>query len=370
MMFGPLMGIESPKVAKFPKTTMCTNPDLVIGMELEIEGCEGRSSEELTNACRKSNFAITTDGSLRGVAYEFISKPMPSNMALAALERFLTLTKFDDSNYSDRCSVHVHVNCTDLEPEQVAGVALLYSVVEEILFEFVGHDRDTNIYCIPWNQCRAHWELVNRFLTNPSEAMKGWNKYTALNLLPLREIGTIEFRQMHGTADMEKLTTWINIIGSLFHVGTTTQLNDLIQQIKELNTSSHYQEFFTSIFGQLLPYNDTYRQKLEEGVIYAKYSLTKSVARVVRPAPTPRVRPIFDETTVWTATPFHQPRPQVNEAAEMTREFDLANPPPPTPRQPQVIARRTADQILMDVLRDIPLNTIRTHNQITTEGNN
>lgn len=266
-------GVGTPKVRKYPLTAECTNPELVIGFELETESCiklNARGYEELVNPC---NFTVHTDGSLRGLSYEFISRPMRSDNALAALKDFFLLTQFTEENYSDRCSVHVHVNCTDITLEEVSSVALLYTVVEELLFEFVGGSRDTNIYCIPWNQCRAHYELVSNFLSDPSHVLRGWNKYTALNLIPLCTLGTVEFRQMHGTADINKLTTWVNIIGALFKYAKAVKLKDLIGSIKTLNTTSHYEMFFNEVLGGQLPYNEVYRQKLEEGVVLAKYSL-------------------------------------------------------------------------------------------------
>ena len=265
--------VGTPSVVVYPKEKVAVNPELVIGLELETENCTTQSEATYSAICKKTNFIIKTDGSLRGVAYEFISKPMATKHALASLGAFFTMTKFAEGNYTDRCSVHVHVNCTDLTMAQVSAVALLYTVVEDILFEFVGNSRDSNIYCIPWNQCRNHHALVAKFLGNAGDALRGWNKYTALNILPLSTLGTVEFRQMHGTADMEKLTTWINIIGGLFKYARENQLKDLTEQIKSLNTTSHYEAFFTQVLSGQLPYNDLYRQKLENGVILAKYSM-------------------------------------------------------------------------------------------------
>lgn len=269
-----VFGVPPPKVASFKhsSTAKVVNPDLVIGMELETENC-AFDADTYLKLLRPVNFGATTDGSLRGNAYEFISKPMRSEEALPALTKYFELTKFTAANYSDRCSVHVHVNCTDLEPSTVANVAILYTLVEEILFTFVGGNRDSNIYCIPWNQCRSHLDLVRRFLDDPGSTLRRWSKYTALNLLPLAKLGTIEFRQMHGTADIEKLTTWVNLIGSLFKVAKEYELNDLIAEVTQLNSNSHYEAFFNRMVSGLLPYDEVYRPKMEEGVIFAKYSL-------------------------------------------------------------------------------------------------
>lgn len=274
--------LRKPKPFIYSKEIACANPTLLIGLELETEHCHEIGRTVSTAAIEKLGYQIASDNSLRGSAYEFISRPMASKHALASLTDFFALTKFNDGNYSDRCSTHVHVNCQDLTLEQISNVALIYQIVEEILFEFVGHNRDSNLYCIPWNQCRNHHRLVANFLASPRTTLKVWNKYTALNLLPLLMYGTVEFRQMNGTADMTRLTTWINLIGSIFKYATSVELNNLTTTVKELNTTSHYEHFFNTVLGGYLPYNELYRAKLEEGIILAKFGLvsTKPQARL------------------------------------------------------------------------------------------
>ena len=289
-----VFGVGKPRVYKYTKSVGgCVNPELIIGFELETEKCDRHTAKEYQKFGSACNIDVSTDGSLRGSAYEFISRPMPTAQALAAVGDFFELCKFTEENYTDRCSVHVHVNCTDMEMTQISSLALLYTVFEEILFSYVGGHRDSNIYCIPWNQCRQHLDLINRFLNDPGTSLKRWNKYTALNLIPLSSIGTVEFRQMHGTANKEKLEKWVNLIGSLFHWAKVYELKVLIAELKTLNSTSQYEAFFNKILHGLLPYEGIYRQRMEEGIILAKYSLVSmekkrskpSAKVVVPPAP-------------------------------------------------------------------------------------
>lgn len=284
-----IYGMAPPRAVTYSRAVECVNPELVMGVELETENCQSTTDVILSEAAARSKIQITTDGSLRGVAYEFITNPMTSKHLLPALDDFFAMTKFNDNNYTDRCSVHVHVNCTDLELEMIGSLALIYTVVEDILFEFVGRDRDSNIYCIPWNQCRMHYDLIQRFLSASDSTLKNWSKYTALNLIPLRTLGTVEFRQMHGTADMEKLTKWINIIGAMFKAAKEIELNNLIPMIKELNTTSQYEAFFNRVLGGQLPYTEVYRQKMEEGVILAKFTLVNKSDKSVKQSKTKAV---------------------------------------------------------------------------------
>lgn len=261
-------------VFDYKRRVPCVNPNLIIGLELETENCPRYGSKTLDpSVVEKLGIRVDNDNSLRGVAYEFITRPMQTACAIPVLEDFFKHTHFNDTNYTDRCSVHIHVNCLNLTPEQLVGLSLLYSIFEEVFFEFVGHDRDSNIYCIPWSHCRHNMEFARQFLMDPTNVARHWQKYTALNLLPLRTQGTVEFRHMHGTADMLKLSQWINMIGGMFQYIEKNSLDDIIKEVLELNTSSHYEKFFTQVLPQTLAYTNLYQQKLEDGVILAKYGL-------------------------------------------------------------------------------------------------
>jgi hypothetical protein len=360
-----IYGRRPPKPWVYKKEVNCTNPNLIVGLELETENCRHSEDFYIENG-RPLGIEVKTDNSLRTInhnaAYEFITKPTQMKNVLATLADFFDKTMFNDENYSDRCSVHVHVNCCDLTFEQVCSVALIYTVVEKILFEFVnkrpgvkdGWSRDTNIYCVPWYQCRDHLNLVYNFTQNPTRALNVWQKYTAVNLIPLGRLGTMEWRQMHGTADMAKLTQWLNIIGSIYKHATTVPFDDLVKDIQSLNTVSHYGKFFETVLGGQLPYNDVYRQAMEEGCILAKYSMIswsldkKSPGRYETKTKT--VPPLGE--VAWAQPQFAQPNDEDIEA--MLRNAPRAAEPDLRPRplrvnvaaQPQAPIRW--DQALAD----------------------
>lgn len=278
-----VLGIKSPKPWVIKAQEAGSFPELMMGAELEVEECN-HDSDWYSERTNKLGWQTTTDGSLRGAntqrhghnggyAYEFISKPMQQQNLLPSLKEFLAITGFGPANYTDRTSVHLHVNCLDLTFDQVSAVALNYTVVEEILFRFIGQEREHNIYCIPWAQCRMNHDMVARIQADSVGTLKRWQKYTALNLLPLVNQGTVEFRHMHGTADTEKLTTWINIIGAIFKYSTSIGLTELITEIKGLNSNSEYEAYFNKVLGGYLPFNNDYRASLEAGVITAKFGL-------------------------------------------------------------------------------------------------
>lgn len=292
--------VRPPAIYKSPlKPVDCSNPDLIMGLELETENAS-RDGDTYSVGLGKG-WRVARDGSLRDTpttrAYEFISNPMPLGTLLPELKAFFEYTKFDEENYSDRCSVHVHTNVTDFTQDMLASLAMVYTIVEDVLFKYVNHhgaknedgySRDTNIYCIPWSQCRMNHRLIEKFFVpNTRDHLHQWQKYTALNLLPITEIGTVEWRHMHGTADLDKLTTWLNVIGSIMYYARRTPLDDVIKTVKTLNDTSAYRQFFTDVLKGHLAFDDAYQAPMAEGVINAKYSLFdwNKEKKAAQPAP-------------------------------------------------------------------------------------
>lgn len=262
------------------KPVECAFPDLIMGLELETEHT-GHGHDFWIDTLG-SAWSVDRDGSLRGDdAFEFISKPIALKYLLPEVERFFGTTKFNDTNYSDRCSVHVHTNVLDYTQDQVSSLAMVYSTVEEVLFQFINHvdsptpygySRDTNIYCIPWNQCRMNQQLILKMFSAP-KTLRQWQKYTALNLLPMTTLGTVEWRHLHGTANIKKISTWLNIIGSIMSYASKTPVEDVVNTIKGLNDTSAYHQFFDNVFQGYLEWNPVYQTCLYEGILSAKFAM-------------------------------------------------------------------------------------------------
>jgi hypothetical protein len=263
-----------------------SNDTLVVGVELEIEVLPNGQTwyQRQADALTPGFWMVAADGSLRprNEAWEFISAPATIAAMIGELEAFFGHFKFNEKNYSDRCSIHVHTNVLDWTPENLSNFAMVYPVFEEVLFRFVNHYkaptaegycRDTNLYCIPWNQCRMNRKMVEELIGSPLVKANNWQKYTAVNILPVLDKGTMEWRHMHGTADMEKITKWLSIIAAIMKFCRETDLQDTVKTIRTLNDSSAYAEFFTAVLRGSLEYTEEYSRSMAEGVLNAKFSL-------------------------------------------------------------------------------------------------
>jgi hypothetical protein len=268
-----LMLVERSNYRLHPEYTL-VNPNLIVGLELEIE----RWNPDVENRFR--GFEFTRDGSLRGYSVEAITKPMYSKFVPEKLESFFKHFSITKDNYSERCSTHVHVNCQDLTPEQVASVCLLYQVFERAIFDFIGNERSENIFCTPWSQCRISKGMLKRLISDPNSTTANWQKYTALNLVPLRDKGTVEFRHLEGTCDIGRIVTWLNIIGSIFAYATKHKTGEIAKTIAEMNTVSNYELFMGEVFGPFQTAFSDLRGLLSQGVIDCKFAMLDSVVDV------------------------------------------------------------------------------------------
>lgn len=264
-------------------------PWLLYGLELEIENC----SPDWTT----TGFQSTEDGSLRNDGWEFISRPMTYSNIAWCLQNFFDRNKPSDHNYSERTSIHVHTNVQNLNLGQLASLMMLYQVFEPVLFNFIGGDRDKNIFCVPWSETQMGYTSISRIKDEDFSTVRGWEKYTALNLLPIQEIGTVEWRHMYGNCNLDFILTWLRLIGHMFRVATTMDQDEVERMLVNLNSTSQYRGAIERVFEDearwLMP--PGVDLMLEESVINLKEALTKmpNMAQIIRqrqqlrPAPRP-----------------------------------------------------------------------------------
>jgi len=266
-----------------------------IGIEVEVEGI---LSSDRVCPIRDSNKSVvgylwhnTEDGSLRNNGREFVSLPIKGGAieySFDKLETYLNKSKSCVGHeFSDRTSVHIHMNARDMTLEQIACFMLLYTAVEPVLYNFCGGQRHKNIFCVPLNQITEE-DYLRRFyagvekkdnLLNTLDCLRHWKKYCGINLKPLFSYGTIEFRQMVGTLDKEKLLTWINMILLLKKYAVNYSYEVLKKELPQLNTTSEYALLIYNIFGRYSEFLmfSTIQTRMEESVMFIKSCLSEPV---------------------------------------------------------------------------------------------
>ena len=219
----------------------------LIGIEIEVENiCNPLGQLE-------AYWASKADGSLRNNGTELVSVPLQIKQVQLALEHaWNVLYKNNNPDFSNRTSIHIHLNCRDLTQNQLYTLCLLYAVFEKHFYAYAGTRRLNSIFCVPWfrtNICKSLKSVIYRFTPE-------WHKYTGLNLLPLvdnndqRGFGTIEFRQLYGTKDLTSIYKWIDQILCLRKAALTMKLDEVEHHIREMNTTSSYMDLYYRIFGE------------------------------------------------------------------------------------------------------------------------
>lgn len=256
-------------------TEAIPSPDALCGIELEIEGWQWDRDHP--------GFRFTEDGSLRpdergNPGIEAVTEPVRLMHAPGLLRSFFHRFPVVERNYSERCSIHVHLNVNDMTYEQVGAFSLVYQTLERLLFGFVGHDRDKNIFCVPWSQSGINYKLVSEMAYDPHGLARRWQKYTALNLQPITTQGTIEFRHLHGTNDVELITNWLRLLGRMREYTLRKSMAELTNVFMEMNTVSNYGAWLDDVFQQdavLLRRQPDFEKKLAAGVVDTKYMLVQ-----------------------------------------------------------------------------------------------
>lgn len=221
-----------------------------VGVELEYEG-----AHHALYGKKMRDWSLVQDHSLRNNGIEFVSRVLPKMEVRRALELADNVIKAEGLYTNKRCGVHVHVNCTDLPMNQVWSFILLYSLLEPHIFKRFADGREENHFCVPvmWNtnfvECmktsattlfkgispprlkksRASTIQVEAFtfdqaiqagLGAPATSRSTHidlpiyhsSKYSAVNTTALKRFGTLEFRHLGGTTDIDEVYEWINFL--------------------------------------------------------------------------------------------------------------------------------------------------------------
>jgi len=202
--------------------------DALVGIEIEMENFVPPKGSPIYWSC-------VGDGSLREGGVEFVSRILGSRDVLPALEEIGPV--LERCRPSWRAGIHVHVDASRLTLEQVASACRLYALLEPLIFAWEGNGRDKNNFCPPWSVLPSHAEnLMNAIAcfreleqsgntditTHRATLLKNISrshKYISLNLNSLIRLGSLEFRLMQSTKDIEKIGQYVKLCSSIVEVG-------------------------------------------------------------------------------------------------------------------------------------------------------
>lgn len=190
----------------------------LIGVELEYELI--RETPGLID--ERGLWEITIDESLRVLpgfqSLEFrFRQPLSGKdliTALRAMQKYLKDLPRGEGRCSERTGAHVHLDIRNLTTPQLATLISTCRVMDPFLFEYAGRERANNFYCVPMRDTLTEHISIIHACADPTlfQQHMEFNKYSSINVNPITEYGSIEFRHMPATRSMRRMLEWINML--------------------------------------------------------------------------------------------------------------------------------------------------------------
>lgn len=261
--------------------------DKLYGVEIEVEGSSLPNPEYSIPGWR-----IEEDTSLKTEeAWEYVTDG-PDTLA-GIRSRLDTLSrKFVDCDStiydSVRAGVHVHMNVQTWDMKRVMTFAMCYYIMEDIFLKWCGDNREGNLFTLRTKDAEyVLFKLLEMLKTRNLKVLEtDIIRYASLNYLSLFKYGTIEFRGMRSTPDLDTIYKWVEIIDEL---RTTSQLfnspMDVVTSMSGDGELGFIKKLFPTNWQLLLAGNDRYQvgvrqacrrvQMLAFGVDWASLSQPK-----------------------------------------------------------------------------------------------
>jgi hypothetical protein len=225
-----------------------------VGLELELEN--GRFDQV-------AGWNMHEDGSLRGGVEYVFDGPQGGLTALTSIENMAEAFKTMQPMPTFRCSTHCHLDMRDFTMYQVAKFVALYAINEDVMFDHCEEYRRWSNFCTPYYNALDLVEgfagMVRSDFSNPKKATGGTSlrnvrafpKYSALNLQPLSNFGSVEFRGSHALKTKEGL---LSLVQRMLHLKRVVSLSpdeeslaDFVHRVNKL------------------PLNEVFLQGLDDG---------------------------------------------------------------------------------------------------------
>lgn len=182
-----------------------------IGIEVEMEG---NKPFPLTIS---NKWVGVEDHSLRGYSMEYVTIGAIDYDEVGEYLAALSTTLKDNNitvKHSFRAGVHVHINCQELNVDQILSYASTYYCMETALTRFCGTNREGNFFCLRAQDAEYPISVLLAAAKNRDLHYLNTDdlRYAALNLRSLFRHGTLEFRAMETHPDLSKIEPWAKML--------------------------------------------------------------------------------------------------------------------------------------------------------------
>ena len=233
-----------------------------VGVELEMENYNGNNPPE--------EWKVVGEAMLINGAEFVLRRPLRGDKLVKAITSMcagLTTEKF-----TQRCSTHIHVDVRDMNHLERMKFITTYTIFEPLLLSLINPDRVGNVFCLPISHSVGLEEalvgLSNGELQFRDIDLNGY-KYGAMNIASVNNLGSLEFRALHGTGDAKEILNWIELHTlickwSLAYKGTPA---DMMTEVSAKGCVG----FANEVFGDLVKQFKDIDWLVYEGVRSAQY---------------------------------------------------------------------------------------------------
>lgn len=187
-----------------------------IGLEIEAEGRNLLYEGSFTKWWR-----MEADGSLRGP--ETVEYVLKKPLSLVDLTEALNVWRHEQEEIgtkffknSKTAGIHVHINFQEEEMVHVYNFICLYYILEEFILSYCEDHRIGNHFCLSGSDADYVTDmLINFAKSGDTDHLSDEIRYASMNILALKTYGSIEFRALESTNDVDKIINWVKILLTL-----------------------------------------------------------------------------------------------------------------------------------------------------------
>lgn len=214
MTVGKILGIPENR-RSYADGTRLVLAKCLTGIEFECENVKA-ALPEAEEGSWSGVWASHRDNSLRENGVEFVlHEPLFGQDLVDAVTWFCDQAKKKKWEANYRTGLHVHVDCRNLELNQLIAMVIYYALYEKVLFNWVGDNREGSIFCLPFYKADGVVDIIASAFSGDKGVMRdklpdGDTRYAAFNLNALAKFGSVEWRHLQTTFDVDRIFKWVN----------------------------------------------------------------------------------------------------------------------------------------------------------------
>lgn len=164
-------------------------------------------------------WAVHQDNSLKCNGREFVFRTPLSLEDSTAKVKGIYEKLLGSKNQFDsmRAGTHIHLNVTDLTVKEMFTTMAAYYILEDLLLEDMGEDRQGNFFCLSGKDAEfTHMSINDALVKKSIQSAKVFSsedfRYAALNLVSVTKFGSLEFRSLRTPKEPGPILDWLNTI--------------------------------------------------------------------------------------------------------------------------------------------------------------